>query len=345
MRAITVEPGRADSARLEEIDDPSPGDGALLLRTVAVGICGTDHDIVEGLYGWAPPGRSRLVLGHESLGRVEEAPADSEFKAGDLVVGIVRRPDPMPCIACGAGEWDMCRNGEYTERGIKQRDGYMAERFRLEPEFAIKLDPSLGVTGVLLEPASVLAKAWDHAERIGQRAVWQPRSALVTGAGPVGLLAALMAVQRGLATHVLDRAQDGPKPALVRDLGAQYHTSFDRIPDVDVVIECTAAPSIIAEIATRTAAAGIVCLAGVSSAGRKIDLDLGALNREMVLSNEVVFGSVNANRRHYALAATALAQADRSWLDRLITRRVPLDRWQEALQRRDDDVKVVLTFE
>jgi D-arabinose 1-dehydrogenase-like Zn-dependent alcohol dehydrogenase len=136
---------------------------------------------------------------------------------GDLIVGIVRRPDPVPCRFCAAGEWDMCANGRYTERGIKEHDGYCAEHFRIEPAFTVKVDPALGELGVLLEPASVVAKAWDHAERIGRRSrAWEPRTALVTGAGPIGLLASLMGRQRGLAVHVYDRASSGPKPELVR---------------------------------------------------------------------------------------------------------------------------------
>src|ERR671918_463535 len=110
----------------------------------------------------------------------------------DVVVGIVGRPDPEPCVPCARGEWDMCRNGRYTERGIKQRHGYGAERFRLEPDFTVRISPALGMLGVLLEPASILAKAWDHAERIGERAWFDPKIALITGAGPIGLLAALL---------------------------------------------------------------------------------------------------------------------------------------------------------
>ena len=151
-------------------------------------------------------GEQHLILGHESPGRVEQAPDGCGFVAGDLIVGIVCWPDPEPCIACAAGEWDMCRNGKYTERGIKERHGYGAERFRIEPEFAVKIDPALGILGVLLEPASILAKAWDHTDRIGQRSrAWAPRTLLVTGAGPIGLLAALMRSQRGLEVHVVDR--------------------------------------------------------------------------------------------------------------------------------------------
>src|SRR5262249_38684670 len=161
--------------------------------------CGTDREIIAGHYGDPPTGANRLILGHESLGRVEEAPRGSDFSPGDLVVGIVRRPDPIPCPACAAGDWDMCHNGRDTERGIKARHGYGADYFRVEPEYAIKLDPRLGWLGVLLEPSSILAKAWDHIERIGARARgWKPKTLLVTGAGPIGLLAALMGAQRDL---------------------------------------------------------------------------------------------------------------------------------------------------
>jgi threonine dehydrogenase-like Zn-dependent dehydrogenase len=344
MRALTVQPREANSMRLGEIPEPHPSDGSVVVRTLAVGICGTDLEIMAGRYGWAPPGRERLVIGHESLGRVEKAPVDTHLVSGDLVVGIVRRPDPIPCIACAAGEWDMCRNGLYTERGIKQRDGYCSDLYRIEPEFAVKIDPSLGALGVLLEPASVVAKAWEQIDRIGSRAIWRPRTVLVTGAGPVGLLAALLGTERDLDVHVLDRVADGPKPQLVRDLGATYHVG--QLADLafvpDIVIECTGAPGLIWEAIERNGPSGIVCLAGVSSGGHSVSVDLGQANRTMVLENDVVFGSVNANRRHYEAAARALTRADRTWLARLVSRRVPLARWTDAIHRRPDDVKVVL---
>ena len=124
MRALTVVPLKPDSAAVIDIEEPRPGPGELLVDGLALGVCGTDREIAAGEYGWAPPGHERLVIGHESLGRVREAPADSGFAAGDLVVGVVRRPDPVPCGACARGEFDMCRNGEYTERGIKQINGF-----------------------------------------------------------------------------------------------------------------------------------------------------------------------------------------------------------------------------
>jgi threonine dehydrogenase-like Zn-dependent dehydrogenase len=238
----------------------------------------------------------------------------------------------------------MCRNGRYTEHGIKELDGFCTERYRLDPDFAVRLDPKLGQVGVLMEPASILAKAWEHIAKIGGRARWEPRHVLVTGAGPIGLLAALLGVQRGLEVRVLDRVTDGPKPGLVRDLGATYFTGpiAEVCSDVDIILECTGAGPLVLEAMRCSAPNGIVCLTGVSSGKRFLSLDVAALNRTMVLENDVVFGSVNANRRHYEAAAEALARADSAWLERLITRRVPLDRWIEAMTRQPDDVKAVI---
>ena len=346
MRALTVVPGRAGTARLEEVAEPSLEDGPLLIEALALGVCGTDLEIVEGRYGSAPPGRERLILGHETIGRVLEAPRGGDLAPGDLIVGIVRRPDPVPCPCCAVGEWDMCRNGRYTERGIKERDGYCSERYRIDPTFAVKVDPKLGRLGVLLEPASVLAKAWEHIERIGLRAHWEPRRVLVTGAGPIGMLAALMGVQRGLEVHLLDRVAEGSKPALARELGAIYHVgeSFECGADsgMDVVIECTGIGEVVLDAIRCGAPGGIVCLTGMSSGHRELALDIAGLNRSMVLENDVIFGSVNSNRRHYEAGADALLRADAGWLGRLISRRVPLARWAEALDRRPDDIKTVI---
>jgi len=348
MRALTVAPGRANSAQVEEVPDPPLSDGSVLVKTLALGVCGTDREIVSGHYGWAPHGAKRLVIGHESLGKVQEAPPGSGVKAGDLVVGIVRRPDPVPCPACAVGEWDMCRNGRYTERGIKERNGFGSDYFRIEPDFLVKVDPALGGAAVLLEPTSVVAKAWDHTERIGQRTrSWQPKTLLVTGAGPVGLLAALMGSQRGLEVHVLDHGENLLKRRLLDSLGAIYHAeSLDEMKSFkpDILMECSGAPSVVSDVLGRTAASGIVCLVGVTAPGHDFDIDIGSLNRTMVLDNETVFGTVNANRAHYKMAAEALAQADKSWLERLITRREPVEQWTNSLQRQQDDIKVVIDF-
>ncbi len=346
MRAVTVVPLKSGSIELTELPEPPEADGPVLVRTLGVGVCGTDLEIIEGDYGWAPPGEPRLAIGHESIGQVIEAPSGSGLAAGDMVVAIVRRPDPVPCANCAVGEWDMCRNGQYTEWGIKEHHGYARERYRITPDFAVKVDISLGHLGVLLEPTTVVAKAWDHIERIGKRAVWKPTTVLVTGAGPIGLLATLIGIQKGMQVHVLDQVTDGLKPELVEALGATYHhgTVSDIGIEPDVAIECTGVGQLIFDVMEAAGANGIVCLTGVSSGGRTIPVDAGTLNRRLVLENDVVFGSVNANRRHYEAGAKALADADKGWLGRLITRRVPLSSWKDAYTRQPGDVKVMLDF-
>jgi threonine dehydrogenase-like Zn-dependent dehydrogenase len=346
MKAITVEPFVHGSARLEEIPEPDVRTGSVLVEAIAVGVCGTDVEIVEGKYGIAPSGQTRLVLGHESLGRVLDPGPGSQLARGDLVVGIVRRPDPVPCPNCAVGEWDMCRNGRYTERGIKEIDGFMSERWRVEPEYAMKVDRELGLLGVLLEPTTVVTKAWEQVQAVGQRAFWEPRTVLVTGAGPIGLLAAMVARQHGLEVHVLDRVQDGPKPDLVRALGAVYHSGT--VAGVgfepDVIVECTGVGQVIADAVRAVAAGGVVCLTGVGSGGRTTGFSTADVAATMVLRNNVVVGSVNANKRHWYKAGQALARADRAWLSRLVTRREPPERFGHALARKPDDIKVVIQF-
>ena len=205
---------------------------------------------------------------------------------------------------------------------------------------------ALGDHGVLLEPTTILAKAWEQVDRATQRgAGLTPHVAVVTGAGPIGLLAALLGIQRGLEVHVLDIVEDGPKPELVKALGATYHSV--PLPETglspDVVIECTGVASVVIDAINCTGRDGVTCLTGVSPTGRSLRLDVGSLNRTAVLENDAIVGSVNANRRHYEAGARALARADAGWLGRLVTRRLPLDKYADGLDRKPTDVKVVLT--
>ena len=344
MKAMTVVPGRPDTAGVEDVAEPSAADGSVLVEGLLVGVCGTDVEIAVDGYGAPPPGHERLILFHESLGRVVEAPADSGLAAGDLAVGIVRRPDPVPCRPCANDQWDFCRNGRYTERGIKQQDGYGSERWRVDPKFAVRVDPAVGEAGVLLEPTSVVAKAWDQVDVALSRIADEPERVLVTGAGPIGLLAALIGVQRGLEVHVVDRVTEGPKPGLVADLGATYHATPLDQTDVrpDVVIECTGVGQVVYDAMANCTPNAVVVLTGISSGTRTVEASLDALNKTMVLTNETVVGSVNAGRKHYEAGAAALARADRDWLARLVTRRVPMASWAEALRKGPDDVKVVV---
>jgi threonine dehydrogenase-like Zn-dependent dehydrogenase len=345
MKAITVEPGKPGTVRYEDIPEPDVREGSVLVEAVAAAVCGTDIEIAEGKYGWAPPGKTRLVLGHESLGRIIDPGVSISFKKGDLIAGIVRRPDPVPCPNCAVGEWDMCRNGRYTERGIKEIHGFMSERWRIEPEYAIKVDPSLGILAVLLEPTTVIAKALEQVLAVGQRFFWEPKTLLVTGAGPIGLLAAAVARLRGTEVHVLDRVETGLKPELVRAIGATYHSGSVLAVgfDPDVIVECTGVGSVIADSIQKIGAGGVVCLTGVGAGGaaNRVTADLAAA---VVLKNNVVVGSVNANKRHWYKASERLARLDRKWLARLITRYEKPENFKQALERKPDDIKVVIQF-
>jgi threonine dehydrogenase-like Zn-dependent dehydrogenase len=239
----------------------------------------------------------------------------------------------------------MCRNGKYTERGIKEIHGFMSERWRIEPEYAMKVDRSLGLLGVLLEPTTVVTKAWEQVAAVGHRAFWEPRNVLVTGAGPIGLLAALIGKQRGLDVHVLDRVETGSKPELVRQLGATYHSgkATDLGFEPDIIVECTGVGAVIADSLKIVAAGGILCLTGVGSGGQGSGL-VADMAAAVVLKNNVIVGSVNANKRHWYKAGEALGRADRSWLARLISRRVLPADFATALKREPDDIKVVIQF-
>jgi len=348
MRALTVIPGQSGSLAVEDMPEPDEALGDVLVDGLAVGVCGTDHELAQGDYGWAPDGADRLIIGHESLGRVREAPAGSGFTAGDLIVGVVRMPDPVPCGACAHGEWDMCRNGHYTEHGIKQLHGFAAERWRVQSAHAVQLDPALETVGMLMEPTTIVSKAWEQVDRIGGRGWFEPRSVLITGAGPIGLLAAMVGTQRGLDVHVLDRVTEGLKPQLVGDLGATYHSEgveqVIKSVEPDIVIEGTGATPVLGAVLANPKPYAIAVLTGISDPGEQQTLDLGTINRSTVLGNSAVVGSVNANLRHYRAAAQALASADLDWLERLVTRRVPLEQFADAFAAQQDDVKVVLTI-
>lgn len=347
MQVLTVTPGTKDSLELRDFSEPDAAEGSVLVEVMAVGLCATDREVIAAEFGTAPEGHKHLVMGHENLGRVLEAPEGSGLAAGDLVVGIVRRPCAENCPACAAGEWDMCQTGTYTEHGIEALDGFARERWRGEPGEMVRLDPALDRVGVLLEPATILAKAWEQIDRIGSRAFFSPRVVAVTGAGPVGLLAALAGVQRGLEVHVFDLEEDGPKAQLAKELGAVFHTDSLAGSGLrpDVIIECTGVPSVIREVLHAGAKNSITCLTGVSEPGGEETVDLGGLNLGLVMDNRVVFGTVNANRRHYELAADILARADTGWLEKMISRRVALAEFADAFEDRPDDIKVVLDLQ
>jgi len=346
MRALTVEPGKKETLAITDVADPkSEHPDALLVKTLAIGLCGTDREIIEGGHGSPPAGDRNLVLGHESLGEVLKAPSGSSFKPGDLVAGIVRRPDPLPCQSCAAGEWDMCQNGEFTERGIKGAHGFASERFTLRERFAVAVPKELRETGVLLEPASIVAKAWEQIDRIVSHMPYRPRRALVTGAGPIGLLAALMGVQRHYDVSVLDHARNDNKLRLVQELGGHYLLAMQQMSGApEIVVECTGAAQVVIDVCRASSRNGIVCLTGIAGGHGSAKFSAASFNNDLVLENDIVFGTVNANRRHYQAGLEALQRAPKGFLESMLTRRLPVERFAEAFEKKPGDIKTTLEW-
>ena len=337
MRALTLRAGRG--AAIEDVPEPPLSSRDLLVESVVVGVCGTDRWLL-GRRPSLPPGQDYLVMGHESLGRVVSAPAGSEFAAGELVVGTVRRPDPVPCASCRRGEVDFCENGRYTERGITGRDGFASERYALEADYAIRVDPGLGLSAVLVEPVSIVVKAWAQLDRVVRRPI---RRALILGAGPIGLLATLVAAQRGYAVEVVDRVGSGPKVDQVAALGAEYHRSPGGLTaDFDVVLECTGS---LTSAAIRLARpGGATCLIGGGHGDPPDPGTIEDLAGHLLTHNKIVVGTVNSNPSHFLQALTVLASADPGWLHAMIGPRVDVEQWRSAIHPDGRSIKAVIRF-
>ncbi|MGH7640669.1 MAG: glucose 1-dehydrogenase [Candidatus Dormibacteria bacterium] len=367
MQAIVTTPGKQGSVRLGQIEQPS-GQGMVvgadgkpgkevLVEVVEVGVCGTDLEIANDGYGAAPTGRETLVLGHENLGRVVSAPDGVDLAPGQLVVATVRRPCPERCPPCAAGQSDDCLTGNYTERGIKGRDGYMAERYVESADYLIPLPKTLNQVGVLMEPSSIVEKGLIQAFAIQrQRMPWEPRQALVCGAGAVGLLAAIFLRLRDLDVHLVAKAEPDSAPArLAQAVGANL-LDADQHPvaqlghelgHLDLIFEATGASTVAMDAIAATGHDGVCCLSSVTAGSRTVSIDAASLNLDMVLGNKLVFGTVNANRRHFEAAARMLGAAVRKWpgvLDQVITRRVDADHFQDAFSRQVQDIKTVISF-
>lgn len=349
MRAVVVTPGQAGSARLADVPDPSPRGDQALVRVLRAGTCGTDGEIDQGLFGQAPRGDEYLVLGHENLGRVERGVGP--LAAGDLVVATVRRPDG--CSNCQVGEPDMCSGGEYTERGIKGRHGFWAERYAESPNFLIKLPEELEPVGVLLEPLSVVEKAIRHSYTLQRRLAWQPRQAVVLGAGPIGLLATVALRLRGLTVTTVARSKGTRASSLVKACGGDYLSSQDvpvpdlgrRLGSVDLIVEATGNAQVAMEAIGVLATNGVLCLTSITAGSRTLEIDASALNLHLVLGNMAIFGSVNANRVDFEQGVADLQAARRRYpglLEWVFTRRLPLDQFRAALDAPPGDIKTVL---
>lgn len=334
MPAIAVYPGKADSVHVTGLPRTAPGPDEVRVRVRRVGVCGTDREIISGKYGTAPAGADELVIGHEALGTVDAVGGNvADFKPGDLVVPMVRRPDGCPC--CRAGQPDMCRWQDYTERGIREANGYMVEHFIEHPGYLVPVPAALEPVAVLVEPLTVVEKAVRQADLIQRRlACWQPATAIVLGAGPVGLLGTLLLRARGIEVYTLARAA-APNPAadVVAACGAHYVSTRETpladlarsLPNVDLILEATGVSALAFEAMTVLGINGVLVLLSVTGGDATAPVPTDAINHGFVLGNKVTVGSVNAAREDFQNGVAHLATFEHQWpglTARLITHRL-----------------------
>lgn len=355
MQAIVVKPGHKDSIHMRDMPDPQLRPDEVAVKMLRVGLCATDAEINHGIYGQAPPGDEFLILGHENLGVVEEVGRKVKgWKAGDVVVSTVRRPCGK-CPQCRAGESDMCSSGEYTERGIMRRHGFMAQYYVEHPAFLNRIPKAIQDVAVLLEPMSVVQKGIDHAYLLQRRLTgWKPRFGMVLGAGPIGLLAASVLRLRGLRTVVIGR--EGPtdcRAQIVSRIGAEYLCVANRtLPDVpaevgypDLVIEATGVSQVVFDAMEILGRNGVLCLLSVTAGDTVNPEPIDRINHKIVLGNQVVFGSVNASPRHFTQGVKDFVTIDRKWpgvLNRLLTDRIPWTDHRKWFTARGTGIKSTL---
>jgi glucose 1-dehydrogenase len=352
MKAIAVEPGAGEPS-LVELPRPEPDAGEALVRTLRVGVDGTDHEVIAGHHGAPPTGDDRLVLGHEAVGVVED-PNGTDLEEGQYVVPTVRRAPNGANEYFERGEPDMAPEGEYHERGIVGAHGFMAEYFTSPAETLVPIPERLAHLGFLVEPISISEKAIEHAVASRSAFEWEPQSALVLGNGSLGLLTLAM-LETSLEfdrTYCLGR-RDRPDPTIdiVDELGSTYvdsrETPVPEIPDeyeaVDFVYEATGYAKHAFETIEALAPNGVGALLGVPEPW-SFEIDGGRLHQEFVLHNKALVGSVNSHRGHFE-AATDTLEGLPEWLfDDLVTGVYGLGEYRRAFETGDDVVKTAVEF-
>jgi glucose 1-dehydrogenase len=342
--ALVTQPGHTHTTRIEDVPAVVAREGELLVRTLEVGVCGTDREISEGLFGIAPEDEPVLVLGHEALAVVEQN--GYGFTRGQLVTATVRRSCGH-CIACAEDSPDSCLTGDYSERGITRLHGYARELVAEDPEQLVAIPKSLGRLGVLAEPTSICERALRHARTIGGRQPWQLERALVIGAGAIGLLTTYLL---RLADVEVWTASLEPANDLVEQSGARYVSTHDtelsELGKFDLVIEAAGDAQLMAQTLGLLRRSGVACLLGIDPRDQAVELDGPVLGVDTILENRVLFGSVNARRQDWVAAVDDLDRARERWpeaLEQLVTLRVPLDRFTEAFEHRGGKATLVLS--
>jgi threonine dehydrogenase-like Zn-dependent dehydrogenase len=343
VQALVTTPGIPHSTRVADVPDARAGEGELLLRTLEVGVCGTDREISEGLFGVAPEGEERLVLGHELLATVERD--GHGFSRGDLVAATVRRSCGR-CAACAEGAPDACHTGLYLERGITRLHGFASELVAESAEQLVAVPASLGRLGVLTEPASICERGLRHVRAVGGRQPWSAQRALVLGAGAIGMLSTYFLRLAGLEVWTAARGPAGSEKAqLVEACGARYVSVAETPPDAlrdeadgfDVVVEATGNAQVMLDAVGLLRRNGVACLLGLDAREQRVAIDGRVVGVDVILQNRAVFGSVNANRVDWDAAVAHLDEARARWpdaLERFVGRRVDLDRFEDAFAYR-----------
>jgi|YNPMSStandDraft_1061717.scaffolds.fasta_scaffold01003_10 threonine dehydrogenase-like Zn-dependent dehydrogenase len=301
--------------RLEFRQVPEPsivGPTEVLLRVREVGVCGTDRELALFRLGFPPAGEEFLILGHEALAEVVACGSGvRRLQPGDWVVPMVRRPCRPPCPSCARGRRDLCLAPEQRERGIFGLHGYLAEYAVDDEEDLIPVPPSLLDYAVLIEPLSVVEKAVETALRIHEGGAGR---ALILGAGPIGILAALLLRLRGLevAVHSLE-PEDHPRAALLIEAGIAYRPRLEG-PAADVLIEAAGSAEAALFGLERLAPLGVAVILGADDAFGRFPF------RQLIVGNRSLIGSVNAGPGAFAAAVEDLGRLDRRILDRLLLR-------------------------
>jgi len=340
---------------------------SVLVTTLEVGVCGTDGELCAFHFGYAPAGEDYLILGHEALGVVEAVGEGVQGLApGDLVIPSVRRPCPEArCPACRSGAQDYCVTGRYTERGIFGAHGFLSERFAENERYLYRIPVELRASGVLVEPLTIAEKGLRQYVSIQRRLPWlrdaddreilRGRRALVLGAGPVGLLAAMLLRLRQCEVTVYSREEEGSnRGALVREIGATYISARDvpvdalaeRIGGIELVYEAAGAPALTLAVVERMGPNGVFILTGATGGGGRLEVGADALLNRMVGGNLVLAGTVNASHDDFTAAVEDLAAFDAAWpqaLRRMITGRYPMEAFAERALNRTG-IKEIIDF-
>lgn len=351
MRAIGIESGKT-GPRLLEVPEPEPTSGEALVRTLRVGVDGTDHEVIAGNHGGPPEGDDHLVLGHEAVGVVEDS-MDTRFERGDVVVPTVRRPP-----ASGSNEYfergiaDMAPPEATVERGIDGAHGFMAEYFTSPADCLVGVPDALAEWGFLVEPVSISEKALELAYASRSSFDWQPETALVLGNGPLGLVTVAM-LRPEFEVYCLGR-RDRPDPSIqiIEQLGGTYvdsrETPVDEIPAayeaVDLIYEATGYAKHAFESIDALAPAGVAALLGVPNSWT-FEVDGGRLHQELVMQNKALVGSVNSGRRHFESAVETLGELPSSFLEAYVTTVAHYESFEDAFETTNETIKTAVEFD